>query len=50
MPRCGRLSEAQAAVKHHLEAGGHGYLVSSDYREVIHTLVSWRVLRGITVQ
>jgi hypothetical protein len=46
----GRLSEAQAAVRQHLEQAGHGYLVSSDYREVIETLVSWGVLRGISVQ
>ena len=48
----GRLSEAQAAVKHHLEAARHGYLVSSsDYREVVETLKAWGVLRaGISVQ
>ena len=47
----GRLSEAQAIVKRHLEAGGHGYLVSSDYREVIETLKGWGVVQsGIHVQ
>ncbi len=47
----GRLSEAQAAVKRHIEAGGHGYLCSSDHREVIATLKSWGVVRsGIHVQ
>jgi hypothetical protein len=47
----GRLSEAQAAVRQHLEAAGHGYLVSSDYREVVEMLIGWRVLRsGIHVQ
>jgi hypothetical protein len=47
----GRLSEAQAAVRHHLEQAGHGYLVSSDYREIVETLKSWGVLRGgISVQ
>jgi hypothetical protein len=47
----GRLSEAQAAVMHHLEAAGHGYLCSSDYRDVIETLKGWGILRGgFTVQ
>jgi hypothetical protein len=47
----GRLSESQAAVKYHLEQAGHGYRCSSDYAEVIETLISWRVLRGgISVQ
>jgi hypothetical protein len=46
-----RLSEAQIAVKGHLEAGGHGYHCSSDYRDVVETLKGWRVLRsGIHVQ
>jgi hypothetical protein len=45
-----RLSEAQIAVKGHLEAGGHGYHCSSDYRDVVE-LKGWRVLRaGISVQ
>jgi hypothetical protein len=31
--------------------GGHGYLCSNDYREVVETLKAWRVLRaGIHVQ
>jgi hypothetical protein len=47
----GRLSEAQAAVKRHLEQADHGYFVSSDYREVIETLKGWGVVRsGISVQ
>ena len=47
----GRLSEAQAAVKRHLEQAGHGYLCSSDYRDVIKKLKDWGVLRsGISVQ
>ena len=49
--RNGRLSEAQAAVKRHIEAAGHGYLVSSDYREVIETLKAWDELKDcISVQ
>jgi hypothetical protein len=37
--RCRRAQgEAQAAVKRHLEQAGHGYLCSSDYREVVETL------------
>ena len=43
----GRLSESQAAVKRHLEAAGHGYLVSSDYREIVETLVGWGVVRSV---
>jgi hypothetical protein len=35
------LSEAQAAVMHHLESVGHSYLCSSDYRDVIETLKGW---------
>jgi hypothetical protein len=47
----GKLSEAQAAVKLHLEQAGHGYLCSDDYRDVIETLKGWGVLRsGIHVQ
>jgi hypothetical protein len=47
----GRLSDAQAAVKHHLIAAGHGYHCSSDYADVVETLTGWRVLRsGIHVQ
>ena len=47
----GRLSESQAAVKDHLQQGGHGYHCSSDYRDVIETLMGWGVLRaGIHVQ
>jgi hypothetical protein len=35
----------------HLVAAGHGYLVSSDYRDVVETLKAWGVLRGgISVQ
>ena len=46
-----RLSEAQLAVKAHLQQAGHGYLCSDDYREVIETLKSWGVVRaGIQVQ
>ena len=46
-----RLSEAQIAVKGHLEAGGQGYHCSSDYRDVIEVLKGWGVLRaGISVQ
>jgi VRR-NUC domain-containing protein len=47
----GRLSEAQAAVKRHLEQAGHGYHCGSDYRDIIETLKGWGVLRsGIHVQ
>jgi hypothetical protein len=47
----GRMSEAQAAVMRHLIAGGHGYLCSDNYRNVIETLKGWGVLRsGIHVQ
>jgi hypothetical protein len=43
--------ESQAAIKGHLEQGGHGYHCSSDYRDVIETLKGWGVLRaGISVQ
>ena len=41
--RNGRLSEAQAEVASHLVAAGHGYLCSSDYRDVIETLKGWGV-------
>jgi hypothetical protein len=41
----GRLSEEQAAVKHHLEHAGHGYHCSSDYRDVVEVLKGWGVLR-----
>ena len=44
MAERGRLSESQAAVKHHLEAAGHGYHYSSDYRDVIDTLKAWGVV------
>ena len=33
-------------LKRHLEHTGHGYLVSSDYREVIETLKGWGLLRN----
>ena len=47
----GRSSEAQAAMKRHFEQAGHGYLCSSDYRDVIKKLKDWGVLRsGISVQ
>jgi hypothetical protein len=36
-----RMSEAQAAIKHHLIEAGHGYHCSSDYRDVIETLKAW---------
>jgi hypothetical protein len=49
--RCGRLSEAQADVASHLVAAGHGYLCSSDYRDVVETLKSWGLVRsGVHVQ
>jgi hypothetical protein len=49
--KAGRLSEAQAAIRQHLEAAGHGYHCSSDYRDVVETLKAWGVLRaGISVQ
>jgi hypothetical protein len=49
--RKNRLSEAQMAVKRHLETAGHGYHCSSDYRDVINVLKGWGVLRtGIHVQ
>ena len=51
MAEPGRLSESQIAVEAHLEAAGHGYFCSSDYRDVIETLKGWGVLRsGIHVQ
>ena len=41
----------QIAVKGHLEAAGHGYHCSNDYRDVIETLQGWGVVRGgISVQ
>ena len=47
----GQLSEAQAAVKRHLRAAGHGYLCSSDYREVVETLKAWGVVKAcVSVQ
>jgi hypothetical protein len=47
----GRLSEAQIAVRQHLVASDHGYLCSSDFREVVETLKAWGVVRGgINVQ
>jgi hypothetical protein len=47
----GRIREAQADVASHLVAAGHGYLCSSDYRDVVETLKAWGVLRGgFTVQ
>jgi hypothetical protein len=47
----GRLSAAQAEVASHLVVCGHGYLCSSDYRDIIETLKGWGVLRsGISVQ
>jgi hypothetical protein len=47
----GCLSEAQIAVMRHLVQAGHGYLCSSDYRDVVETLKAWGVLRnGISVQ
>jgi hypothetical protein len=47
----GRLSAAQAEVASHLVVCGHGYLCSSDYRDIIETLKRWSVLRaGIHVQ
>ena len=49
--RAGRVREAQADIAAHLMAAGHGYLVSSDYRDVIETLKAWGVLKsGIHVQ
>jgi len=49
--RGGRLSKVQGAIASHLSAGGHGYLCSSDYRDIIETLTGWGVLRsGIHVQ
>ena len=45
------MSKAQAAVKGHLVHAGHGYHCSSDYRDVVETLMGWGVLRaGISVQ
>jgi len=47
----GRLSEAQGDVASHLVTAGHGYLCSSDYRDVIETLKGRGVVRsGIHVQ
>jgi len=47
----GRLSAAQGDIAAHLLAAGHGYLCSSDYRDIVETLKSWGVLRtGISVQ
>lgn len=45
------LDDEQDEIAAHLIAAGHGYLCSSDYREVIETLKGWGVLRsGIHVQ
>ena len=44
--RSGRLSAAQADVASHLVAAGHGYLCSSDYRDVVETLKGWGVVRS----
>jgi hypothetical protein len=47
----GRLSEAQAAVASHLIAAGHGYHCSSDYRDIVETLIGWGIVRsGISVR
>ena len=46
-PEGGRLSEAQTAVASHLVQAGHGYLCSSDYRDVVETLKTWGVLRSV---
>jgi len=47
----GRLSSIQGFVAEFLMAAGHGYLCSSDYREIIEVLKGWGVLRsGIHVQ
>jgi hypothetical protein len=47
----GRLSADQGFIAARLIAAGHGYLCSSDYRDIIETLKGWGVLRsGITVQ
>ena len=46
MAERGRLSESQIAIKGHLEAGGHGYHCSSDYRDVIETMKGWGVVRS----
>jgi hypothetical protein len=47
----GRLSADQGYIAARLIAAGHGYLCSSDYRDIIETLKGWGVLRaGITVQ
>jgi hypothetical protein len=49
--KAGRISDAQAAIAAHLIRAGHGYLCSSDYRDVVETLKAWGVLRaGIHVQ
>ncbi|MBR1237871.1 VRR-NUC domain-containing protein [Bradyrhizobium sp. AUGA SZCCT0182] len=49
--RRGRLGEHQADIVSHLVAAGHGYLCSSDYRDVVETLKAWGVLKsGIHVQ
>ena len=34
------LSEAQIAVRSHIEQAGHGYHCSSDYRDVVETLMA----------
>ena len=48
----GRLSDVPPRWGPHLRQAAHGLIcgVLLDYREVIATLVAWRVLRGITVQ
>ena len=49
--QAGRLSEPQTAVMRHLIRAGHGYLCSSNYRDVVEALKDWGVLRfGIHVQ
>jgi hypothetical protein len=38
-------------MKRHLEQAGHGYLVSSDYRDIVETLKGWGMLKScISVQ
>jgi hypothetical protein len=46
--QAGRMTDAQAAIAAHLIRADHGYLCSSDYRDVVATLKDWGVLRSGT--
>jgi hypothetical protein len=44
------LDDDQAVIAEHMIRAGHGYLWTASFDDAIATLVSWRVLRGISVQ